>query len=56
MSPSLVLRLLLWLLYVRVGRHDLVNLHFSMFCEMLLKFRKLFQRYNTFGGKKRNFY
>jgi len=32
--------LLLWLLYLRGGRHDLVNSHCSMLCEVLLKLKK----------------
>ena len=38
-----------------VSFHDLPNLNFSVFCEVLLKFSKFCQPYGNFGGKRQLF-
>jgi len=47
------LRLLLCFLYLEFAFRIFVNLNFSMFFEMFLKLRKLYQLYDNVGEKKR---
>lgn len=45
---------LITVVYARVC-HDLADLNFSFFCEVLLKFRKCYHPYDNFGKKNDNF-
>jgi len=42
---------LITLVYARVCLHDPAILNFSVFCEVLLKFRKYYHSHDKFGEK-----